>query len=368
MKQDLALRVLGEVMAWAEDRAREEFAWLLLMARLKYDGYNDYRAGARFIESLADWLQQFDRSERESAYEFIRHNLVYIDPAQMRHLVELVYPEIVQRGLAALVAIRLGIPAYRIWASSGAERAYRVALRKMLFMALSDGARIDLFRRVNVGIISNEQVVASSETADDRWQSLLEDLRKDLQDSTARFSSLFLLDDFIATGTTLLRWDEESGQWKGKLGRLWHHIQKVIETHLEDDWTLHVHHYIATQRAKDTVSERQLQAHAASGSGSWFDNIVFSYGIVLPSSFPIDRIRFGPFMQLIDKYYDTAIETSHTSLGGTDVRLGFGGSAIPLVLEHNTPNNAVALLWAETEGIGGQHAMRPLFRRRQRHI
>src|SRR5712692_4639777 len=136
MKQDLALRVLSEIMSWDEDRAREEFAWLLLMARLKYDGYSDYRAGARFIESLADWLQQFERSERETAYEFVRHHVVYIDPAQMRHLVELVYPEIVQRRLVASVAKRLDIPAYRIWASSDAERAYKTSLRKMLFMGL----------------------------------------------------------------------------------------------------------------------------------------------------------------------------------------------------------------------------------------
>jgi hypothetical protein len=33
------------------------------------------------------------------------------------------------------------------------------------------------------------------------------------------------------------------------------------------------------------------------------------------------------------------------AVGGTDGRLGFAGCALPLVLSHNTPNNAVYLLW-----------------------
>ena len=62
MNQDLGLRILGRIMDWDDDRARDEFAWLKLMARLKYDGYRDFQAGMRFIESLATWLQQFATS------------------------------------------------------------------------------------------------------------------------------------------------------------------------------------------------------------------------------------------------------------------------------------------------------------------
>ena len=72
MNQNLGLKILGRIMNWTDDRAREEFAWLKLMARLKYDGYRDFRAGMRFIESLATWLQQFKPHERETAYAFVR--------------------------------------------------------------------------------------------------------------------------------------------------------------------------------------------------------------------------------------------------------------------------------------------------------
>ena len=56
------------------------------------------------------------------------------------------------------------------------------------------------------------------------------------------------------------------------------------------------------------------------------------------------------------------------------MKLGYGGCALPLILDHNTPNNSMPLLWAETvgspkvDGMAAVPAMRPLFRRRQRHI
>ena len=53
--------------------------------------------------------------------------------------------------------------------------------------------------------------------------------------------------------------------------------------------------------------------------------------------------------------------------GQSDMKLGYANCALPIVLEHNTPNNSIPLLWAETTGKGGAHRMRPLFYRRDRH-
>jgi hypothetical protein len=36
-------------------------------------------------------------------------------------------------------------------------------------------------------------------------------------------------------------------------------------------------------------------------------------------------------------------------------------------LDHNTPNNSIPLLWADTEGNMDAHPMTSLFRRRDRH-
>src|ERR1700730_5590288 len=145
-------------MGWDAARFNAEFKWLQLMSRMKYDGYQDFLAGMRFIESLADWLQQFAPEERAAAYDFVRKHLVFIGPAEMRHLVELFYPETIQPRLIRKVAEACGIPQYRIWADAKAIALYETLLRKTLFIELSDGGRIDIFRRVNAGVISNEQI------------------------------------------------------------------------------------------------------------------------------------------------------------------------------------------------------------------
>ena len=78
MKEELALRLLSQIMEWDDERSRKEFAWLNIMSRYKYDDYQDYLAGARFTESLLKWLQQFEQGHRETAYTFVRRHLVYV--------------------------------------------------------------------------------------------------------------------------------------------------------------------------------------------------------------------------------------------------------------------------------------------------
>lgn len=367
MNQELALNVLSQIMNWdIDERARIEDAWLRLMSRIKYDGYQDYLAGARFVESLANWLQQFEFSERDIAYDFIRNHLVYVGPAEIQHLVELTYPETVQPRLLAAVANSLGVPKYRVWARAETSAAYELLRHKTLFLGLSDGARMDAFRRANVGLISNEQLVLATQIDGDKWKDLLKSLRDQLRDKSAKFSYLYLLDDFIASGKTLLRKDEN--EWKGKLIKSWESAKDIIETHFEQDYIVCVHHYIASHKVSEEIDGRYKEALGELGDDKLFPRVEFTFGMVLPKDLPIDKERFAEFMKLTDKYYDPAIETKSIQVGGTDARLGFGQGALPVVLEHNTPNNSIALLWAESEGENGRHAMRPLFRRRQRHF
>ncbi|MFN0050628.1 MAG: hypothetical protein ACKV0T_00465 [Planctomycetales bacterium] len=365
MNQDFVLRKLSEIMDWETDKATNEFNWLKLMSRMKYDGYQDFLAGARFIESLADWLQQFEKNDRAAAYALVRSHLVYVSNAEMNHLVELFYPETVQWRIQRAVTLRLGIPRYRIWATSESVALYERMRRQTLFIELSDGARIDVFRRANAGLVSNEQVVTAPRFNQEKWDDLLKHLRQDLRDESARFAFVFLIDDFIASGTTLFR--KEDGVWKGKLQRFWNDAQGVLKTHFELDWTLCVHHYLATHRGWNTLLERHRQAKDDPTVDDWFKDIKFSYGAKLPEDLPLNFERHAEFLALTEKYYDNSIKSKHFGIGGEDARLGFGACALPLILEHNTPNNSVALLWAETLGGNGRHPMRPLFRRRERH-
>jgi hypothetical protein len=379
MNQDLGLKILGQIMNWSDDRAREEFRWLRLMARLKYDGYRDFQAGMRFIESLATWLQQFKPNERETAYNFVRRTLVYIGPSEMQRLVEQFYPGTVRDRLVHTVAAERCIPTYRLLADADARIAAEQLRRQTLFMGLSDGARIDIVRHSNAGLLSNEQLVIAPQVDKDKWKDLLDNLREDLKDSGARFRLVYLIDDFAGTGTSFFRYNDKKGKWTGKLTRFRESIDGAKEAMgdggiFTPDWELCIHHYVASAAAAREMAERQEKARSVLASDDWAKKVHLSFGAILRDDLPLGSAagRDDAFIELTKIYYDPIIRSKHTDVGGvTHLGLGYGGCALPLVLDHNTPNNAVALLWAETDGGDRQGvvapAMRPLFRRRQRH-
>lgn len=374
MNQKLGLRLLGEIMQWSDEQATDEFRWLKLMSRFRYDGYEDFRAGARFIERLSVWLQQFKQQDREVAYDFVKKRLVYIGPAEMQLLVERLYAEIVERGQIRVVAEARGLPTYDVWRDPAAVKNLAALKRKTLFMALSDGARIDEFRRANVGILSNEQIVVATQLDGSKWRDLLKKLRKD-QGPDAIFEAVYLIDDFIASGTTLLRFDEDDKVWTGKLVRF---KDTVSEAHtalgetlaIADTAPIHIHHYVASAFAESVITQRVSKMRHSSAGTDWLDRVTFSFGYVLPADLPLTKQSAEPFKQLVETYYDPALESRHSRVSGIESMLyGYRECGLPVVFEHNTPNNSLPLLWAETSGDTAKniHAMRALFRRRQRH-
>lgn len=368
MNEALGLRILANLLDWTNEQASAEYRWLRFMSRYKYDGYHGFVAGMRFVASLISWLKQFrDIRERRTAYEFVRKRLVYLGPAELTHLVRLVYPEVIRPRLARAIATQYSIPEYLVWAHPDSEAAYRRLLRASLFFALSDGARIDVFRRANAGLINNEQVLVAPQIHDSKWKSVLKKLQKE-QGDDARFEFVFLLDDFTASGATFVRYDDEDKEWTGKLVRFWEDISPVRESHFRPGWILGVHHYIASHAASQWIRACEETVRGLRPADKWFPSVEFTYGTILPSTVRLDDSRDGPFLSIAEAYYDPAIETKHSEVGGTSLVRGFGDCALPLVLEHNTPNNSMALLWAESVGVRGAHPMRPLFRRRQRHV
>jgi hypothetical protein len=370
MDSQLALRVLGQIMDWDDNQANQEFRWLQLMGKIKYDGYEDYRAGVRFLESLARWLQQFEKSERAEAYKFIRERLIYVSPAEFQRLVQLFYPRTLEPLLVDRVARKLGIPAYRVWVDMDARQALENLKRRTLILALSEGARIDQLRRATLGILSNEQFVGMTEVHEDKWKRVLSKLRED-QGEGSRFEIICLVDDFMGTGTSFLR--KEGGRWTGKLVRfkdVLHNEKFRLDDFVEPDWIILVHHYLGGPDANQVV-ERERKARNEH-DGNWVGDLRFEFGLRLPESIKVNSARDAAFSLLAAKYYNSAIEDEHTAKGGVErIDFGYGACALPLVLEHNTPNNSMALLWADCpaqgEGLAKEPEMRPLFRRRIRH-
>lgn len=378
MNQDLALRVMGDIMQWDDDESRKEFSWLKLMARLKYDGYRDFQAGMRFTESLATWLQQFDQDERKDAYKFVKERMVYVGPGEVRRLVEQFFPNTIRQRIVQTVASNLGIKPYTVLTNPDAAAAIKRLSRQTLVLGLSDGARMDIVRHANVGRLSNEQLVLAPQIDTEKWKDLLKNLREDLEDPDALFKIIYLVDDFAGTGTSFLRYKEEDKKWSGKLSRFRTSLFNAISDPevgdiVAPDWQLCAHHYMATANAKAKMAASEKTARQDMKHNNWPEEVHLSFAMVFDEKLPITAGADDAFIALANKYYDPIIETKHTAVGGVKhLGMGYGGCALPIVLEHNTPNNSAALLWAETTGKtkdgATPPAMRPLFRRRQRHV
>jgi hypothetical protein len=367
MIESYALRYIGKVMGWSFEVENRETTWLRLISDFKYDSYRDFWAGSRFAEALLNWLQQFDPPDRQTAYDFVRQQLIFISTTELQHLVNRTLPVYASKMIAIRVANKLGVPPYLIWGRDDTRQSYEETLRRTLFVGLSDGARIDVFRRANAGIIANDQVALGYELSSEKWQELHSDLKERTQDEHATFEIIFLINDFNGSGMTLLRF--ERGQWKGKLTKL---AQSYCEQRelFSSDCSIAIHHYISTQQANDYVLRLIAAAQAKTGPDPWFPNTVsVSHDLLLGPNVVISRGSSPVFDKLVDRYYDPAVETASIRVGGTDAKFGFAECGLPVVLEHNAPNNSIGLLWAESPIAKSPppHKMRPLFRRRQRH-
>lgn len=385
MINTLALNLIATVMAWDNERATREYAWLRLMSSMKYDGYSDFRAGVRFLESLVSWLRHFDPADRETAYAMVRQRLVYISAAEMQRVIETFIPEVVTPYLRKAVATTMGIKPYEVWATKEGASAFSDRLRRCLFVGLSDGSRIDVLRRANSGRLSQEQVVPMMNVDDEKWRGLGKDLKDDLKAADARFDDVYLIDDFTASGTTFIRFPDGADP-KGKLAK----FEKIVanaRAQLKDDfpladgYMLHIHHYISTAQARNALEGRITEAANKLPDRSYGAAFI-TEGLRLPGDLRIGAVDAAsgtmlaanpsdtPYLRLCETYYDDELfkrlEKHCREAGQTDMKYGYANCALPLVLEHNTPNNSIPILWADTEGTQGP-PMRPLFLRRDRH-
>jgi hypothetical protein len=379
----LALNLVANVMSWDTERATEEYAWLRLVSAMKYDGYSDFRAGARFLESLVSWLRQFDSADREDAYDFVKKRLVYISALEMQRIIENFVPETVSPYLRRSIACEMGVPHYDVWKTPEGASNFKHKFRRCLFVGMSDGSRIDILRRTNSGRISQEQVVPMMNVDDEKWKRLNDDLKKE-QGNDAKFDNVYLIDDFTASGTTFIRFPD--GKPKGKLANFNQIVTDARERlsnrfPLSIDYTLHIHHYVSTAQARGALEMRINEAKTKLDNRS-YGSVKITEGMLLPNDIRVANIdkegeKVTPtraadkaIVDISKRYYDHGLfgrlEKHCREAGQSDMRYGYANCALPVVLEHNTPNNSIPLLWAETDGESGKE-MHSLFYRRDRH-
>ncbi len=351
MRDELAERLLAVVMSWTPADVARERPRLQALADYKYDEYPQFSPGLRFVESLAQWLQQFDPADRPLAYDFVLQKLLFVSAAEFSHLVATVYPDYVRPFLIRQAAEELKLEPWRV-ADIAASPVFRIRRRQTLYLGLSDGARLDVFRRANP-ILSNEQVYQTYEIRHERAESLREELKNDLlrlgSQEEAVFRTLVLLDDFSGTGYTY------ATKKMGRIARDLQDQQKPLAQLVSRDGVAVVAVvYVATEYARAELVKAAASLPRATSTAVHAIHVIPDDLGLRPGS--------DPFSSLVERYYDLDKLDKHFEKGGTkDARYGFGGRGLPLVLTHNTPNDSLFLLWTMKSQLQG------LFPRVDRH-
>lgn len=87
MNSNLANQLLASIMKWDAPTLASERAALEFMGSMKYDAYDRYMPGMRFMSSLVQWLNDIEEGDRDEAYKFIKDKLVFISSNPLAELI-----------------------------------------------------------------------------------------------------------------------------------------------------------------------------------------------------------------------------------------------------------------------------------------
>lgn len=275
----------------------------------------------------------------------------------MTYLITLLYRKCVSSALALKTAQKMEIPPYRINEIKKSVD-YKREKRLSLFIGLSDGAHMDVVRRV--GGLSNEQVLTNyypdnDKLVDMRKELLSDSLLKGLEESDRKFNSLYLIDDFTASGTSFIR--KDINQYKGKLTKIIDKFfnSKVNETSRElllPNVDIHIIFCLATQCAILHIENLLSEFIKSRGLE---DRISFDVRCVqiIPNRVADEIKNDTTLVDIIkkEKYINKKnVGTKSYKVGhGEQEYFGYGDGALPLVLSHNTPNNSILVLWQDDD-------------------
>lgn len=366
MRDSLAKKLLAQVTDWNSNELTKERLDLQLLSEYKYDEYQQFFPGMRFIESLSLWLNQFDsnKNQKNFAYDLIKKHLIFISTAEQHHLIRMAYPDFVKPFLINHFASESGIPNFLIKKIT-TNQEFKILLRECLFLGLSDGAKTDLFRRFSG--LDHEQVYPTYLITEEKSEELLEELNEKVsinKDGPEKFKIVFLIDDFSASGISYIR-EESPGEFHGKIQKFLKQLEKkegksnfVRNLFDMENLKVCIILYIATKKAKEKI-KKELDSFAKS------KQIDFKVIVIqeIDDSVTLTNEKLGELVPILKEKFDRKILTKHYRKGKIDnPYLGFDECGLPLVLSHNCPNNSLPIIWHETE----DKKYRALFPRLQR--
>jgi len=377
MNSNLANQLLASIMKWDAPTLASERAALEFMGSMKYDAYDRYMPGMRFMSSLVQWLNDIKEEDRYEAYKFIKEKLVFISSMQMNYLVDLLYDSKIRPILLDMSTAETGMPSYKC-SSKVVRTRFEIEKRSALVIGLSDGAHTDILRR-SAGF-NNEQVLTNYYPDGKKLKDMLDELRKDQKLKGIEnpfFRRIFLIDDFTASGKSFIRFDESDREYHGKLKRIIDELcikgyvekEQKIE-HLsyllnpEQKIQIDILFCIATEKARTNIKS-SLDDYLK--SVNWQNKVEFNIHIVqiLEDKLSIDIKTDKDLVKLLKKdehFVEECVISKSYKVGKNDNPwLGFDECALPVVLAHNTPNNSLPIIWQDAERFHG------LFPRISRH-
>ena len=377
MNSNLANQLLASIMKWDAPILASERAALEFMGSMKYDAYDRYMLGMRFMSSLVQWLNDIKEEDRDEAYKFIKEKLVFISSMQMNYLVDLLYDSKIRPILLDMSTVETGMPSYKC-SSKVVRTRFEIEKRSALVIGLSDGAHTDILRR-SAGF-NNEQVLTNYYPDGKKLKDMLDELRKDQKLKEIEnpfFRRIFLIDDFTASGKSFIRFDESDGEYHGKLKRIIDEL--CIKGYVEKEQKIEHLSYLlnpeqkiqidilfcmATEKARTNIKS-SLDDYLK--SVNWQNKVEFNIHIVqiLEDKLSIDIKTDEDLVKLLkkDKHFvkECVISKSYKVGKNDNPWLGFDECALPVVLAHNTPNNSLPIIWQDAERFHG------LFPRISRH-
>jgi hypothetical protein len=340
MRDFLAERLLVKLLEWNIDEIVNERPLLQALASFKYNDYQQFSTGIRFIESLVRWLNQFDDlSERKVAYNFFKEELIFISNEQMSYLVSITFNEKINPILINKTAIDNGLDKNLVHKIINSDE-YKLNLRKSLFIGLSDGSRIDQLRRYSG--LDNEQVTTTHQISSEKVTDMLDELDVAVS-KKCKFETVFLLDDFTASGKSYFRVDEGKGKILKFLVKVFGKDEEWNNLTDRNNIDIHIIFYLATEEAIEML-QSEISKWKLENS---IPNQIKVYTIQLISSSVKSKVLLHTeFIKLAEKYFDSRVVNKHYKKGKHEKPyLGFNECALPLVLNHNTPNNSLPILW-----------------------
>ena len=294
---------------------------------IRYNSYRGYNNITHYIHALANWLNQFESvNEKVIMLNFLSNELIFVSEQEIRDTIKAIIPDIL-------------LPIY----TEKYDNKAIYYLSQTIFLGMSDGAHMDLFRYYNK-ILDNHQICMEFELADSKCKNIIRKIQKNALYSADDDLNLVLLDDFSGSGIGYLR---NENIWKGKIIKTLEIVKKNFSCFKKVN--VFFIPYLLTEKAYDYISNH---VNALYKENIYFDIIPVRY---------IEKANLTHEEEMIIKkyYHRNEISDSNYLIGEhTAPYLGFDHTQLCLVLYHNTPNNSIPIIWY------GKDA---LFPRKNRH-